>query len=110
MHNERFEKYYRTQNILPDDEWDKFLNAMREPLPTTFRVAGSRQYVPSNTLCIPFLIYFNAYRAARLLNDTIKDVHAPHLAGVTFEGELVEPPVQISWYVQELSIFWLIRQ
>ena len=46
MHNERLEKYYKAQNILPEQEWDQFLNAMRDPLPTTFRVAGSRQQVP----------------------------------------------------------------
>ncbi len=38
------------------------------------------------------------YRAARLLNDTIKDVHVPHLAGVVFEGEAVSPPQQIPWF------------
>ena len=45
MKNERFEKYYKTQNILSDDEWETFMESMREPLPTTFRVAGSRQSV-----------------------------------------------------------------
>ena len=45
MHNERFEAYYRVQNIIPDDEWDVFLETLRQPLPTTFRVAGSRQCV-----------------------------------------------------------------
>lgn len=43
MHNERFEKYYKTQNILADGEWDKFMESLRDDLPTTFRVAGSRQ-------------------------------------------------------------------
>lgn len=45
MRNERFEKYYTAQNILAADEWAPFLEALREPLPTTFRVAGSRQSV-----------------------------------------------------------------
>ena len=45
MHNERFNKYYKGQNILPDAEWDQFLASLREVLPTTFRVAGSRQCV-----------------------------------------------------------------
>ena len=45
MHNDRFEKYYKAQHIIPEDEWDKFMNSLREPLPTTFRVAGSRQCV-----------------------------------------------------------------
>ncbi|TFK82297.1 S-adenosyl-L-methionine-dependent methyltransferase [Polyporus arcularius HHB13444] len=84
MHNERLEKYYKAQNVLPEEEWDQFLETMRNPLPTTFRVAGSRQ-------------------AARLLNDTIKDVHVPHLAGVVFEGEAVSPPQQIPWYPEGLA-------
>ncbi|KAI0672424.1 cytosine-5--methyltransferase [Trametes maxima] len=84
MHNERLEKYYKMQNILPDSEWDSFLETMKNPLPTTFRVAGSRQ-------------------AARLLNDTIKDVHVPHLGGVVFEGEAVSPPQQIPWYPEGLA-------
>jgi hypothetical protein len=45
MNNERFNKYYRNQNILPDEEWGQFMDALRRPLPTTFRVTGSRQYV-----------------------------------------------------------------
>ena len=43
MNNARFESYYKTQAIIPEDQWDAFLDALREPLPTTFRVAGSRQ-------------------------------------------------------------------
>ena len=45
MNNERFEKYYKAQNVLSEDEWENFMESMREPLPTTFRVAGSRQSV-----------------------------------------------------------------
>ncbi|OBZ66691.1 Multisite-specific tRNA:(cytosine-C(5))-methyltransferase trm4b [Grifola frondosa] len=84
MNNERFEKYYKSQNILPDNEWESFMDAMRNPLPTTFRVAGSRQ-------------------AARLLNNIIKDVHVPHLAGVVFEGQTISPPEQIPWYPEGLA-------
>ena len=43
MANERLETYYKTQNLVPEDEWDEFFEAMRRSLPTTFRVAGSRQ-------------------------------------------------------------------
>ena len=45
MHNERFEKYYKAQGILPENEWTPFMDSMRAPLPTTFRVTGSRQWV-----------------------------------------------------------------
>ncbi|GJE86312.1 RsmB/NOP family class I SAM-dependent RNA methyltransferase [Phanerochaete sordida] len=84
MHNERFEAYYKAQNVLSEGEWDAFLESMKEPLPTTFRVTGSRQ-------------------VAQLLNDMIKDTHAPQLAGVVFEGEAVAPPKQIPWYPDGLA-------
>ncbi|KAG6830768.1 hypothetical protein H0H87_007167 [Tephrocybe sp. NHM501043] len=44
MDNERFKAYYQAQNLVPEDEWETFYDALRQHLPTTFRVAGSRQY------------------------------------------------------------------
>jgi tRNA (cytosine34-C5)-methyltransferase len=31
-------------NLVPDDEWDRFLAALKEPLPVTFRVTGFRSH------------------------------------------------------------------
>lgn len=45
MNNERFSSYYKAQKIVPEDEWELLLDSLREALPTTFRVAGSRQYL-----------------------------------------------------------------
>ena len=45
MENDRFSAYYKAQKIVPEEEWETFIDAMRQHLPTTFRVAGSRQYV-----------------------------------------------------------------
>jgi len=45
MKNDRFEAYYKAQKIIPEQEWDLFLDTLRQPLPTTFRVAGNRQCV-----------------------------------------------------------------
>ncbi|KAF9459139.1 cytosine-5--methyltransferase [Collybia nuda] len=84
MQNERFSTYYKNQNIVPEDEWEAFLNALREHLPTTFRVAGSRQ-------------------TANSLNSTIKDIHVPILSDVTFEDQKIPPPVQIPWYPDGLA-------
>ncbi|KAI0342424.1 S-adenosyl-L-methionine-dependent methyltransferase [Trametopsis cervina] len=84
MYNEKFEKYYKAQNILPEDEWEQFMESMRQPLPTTFRVTGSRQ-------------------TAKLLNEMIRDDHVPQLSGAIFEGETVAPPTQISWYPEGLA-------
>ncbi|KAF8217840.1 S-adenosyl-L-methionine-dependent methyltransferase [Mycena galopus ATCC 62051] len=84
MHNDRFTNYYRSQNILPDDEWDAFMEALRAPLPTTFRVAGSRQ-------------------TAQSLNATLRDTHVPTLSNVEFEDQPIPPPVQIPWYPDGLA-------
>lgn len=45
MKNDRFSAYYKAQKIVPDEEWDIFVDTLRQHLPTTFRVSGSRQYV-----------------------------------------------------------------
>ncbi|UJR23198.1 hypothetical protein I4U23_026217 [Adineta vaga] len=42
--NALLEKYYKTMNLVPEDEWDAFLAALREPLPVTFRVTGFRSH------------------------------------------------------------------
>ncbi|KAL0577329.1 tRNA (cytosine-5-)-methyltransferase ncl1 [Marasmius crinis-equi] len=79
MHNERFAAYYKAQGILPEEEWESFLEALRCPLPTTFRVAGSRL-------------------TANSLNKAIIEVHVPMLSDVSFEGQRISPPVQLSWW------------
>ncbi|XP_012271383.1 tRNA (cytosine(34)-C(5))-methyltransferase [Orussus abietinus] len=40
--NKDFEKYYKTQQIIQDDEWDAFIGTMRENLPVAFRITGSK--------------------------------------------------------------------
>ncbi|KAF8434864.1 S-adenosyl-L-methionine-dependent methyltransferase [Boletus edulis BED1] len=84
MHNERFTAYYKAQNIISEDEWDTFMDSLRRPLPTTFRIAGSRQI-------------------AQTLGNTIKDTYIPLLHNVTFEGEVIPPPSQIPWYPDGLA-------
>ncbi|KAJ7652218.1 S-adenosyl-L-methionine-dependent methyltransferase [Mycena rosella] len=84
MNNERFATYYQTQNIVPADQWEPFLDALRTPLPTTFRVAGSRQ-------------------TAQSLNETLRDTHVPALSNVVFEEQPIPPPVQIPWYPDGLA-------
>lgn len=84
MENERFTAYYKAQNIVPENEWESFMSALRQHLPTTFRVVGSRQIATS-------------------LNETIKNTHVPSLSEVVFEGQHVPPPVQIPWYPDGLA-------
>lgn len=46
LSNATFEQYYKAIGITQtQDEWDSFMRSLRTPLPTTFRVTGSRAYV-----------------------------------------------------------------
>lgn len=45
MQNARFFSYYKAQRIVPDEEWDPFVESLKSHLPVTFRVAGSRECV-----------------------------------------------------------------
>ncbi|XP_033226206.1 tRNA (cytosine(34)-C(5))-methyltransferase [Belonocnema kinseyi] len=40
--NKDFDNYYQTQKIVPEGEWDAFINTMRENLPVAFRITGSK--------------------------------------------------------------------
>ncbi|KAG9125398.1 hypothetical protein FRC07_007757 [Ceratobasidium sp. 392] len=82
--NEAFERYYKAAGIIPEEEWDTFWASLKDVLPTTFRVTGSRA-------------------TAQDLNAIIKEQHVPTLAGVEFEGKVVEPPRQIPWYPDGLG-------
>ncbi|EJT99310.1 S-adenosyl-L-methionine-dependent methyltransferase [Dacryopinax primogenitus] len=81
--NPKFRAYYEAQNIMPAAEWPAFINSMMAPLPTTFRVTGSRA-------------------TAQELNELIKAQYLPSLTGITFEDQPIDPPKQISWYPQGL--------
>ncbi|TFK66350.1 S-adenosyl-L-methionine-dependent methyltransferase [Pluteus cervinus] len=84
MANDRFAAYYKAQGILPEPDWEEFLEAMRRALPTTFRVAGSRL-------------------TAGILNENIQHIYVPSLSDAIFEDEKIPPPVQISWYPEGLA-------
>jgi hypothetical protein len=40
--SEAMERYYALQGILPAEELQQMFTSFREPLPTTFRITGSR--------------------------------------------------------------------
>ncbi|KAF0294944.1 tRNA (cytosine(34)-C(5))-methyltransferase [Amphibalanus amphitrite] len=40
--NKMFEEFYKKQGIVPEAEWDSFMETLREPLPASFRVTGTR--------------------------------------------------------------------
>lgn len=41
--NEKFEEYYRGQGLIPEAEWDTFMDSLRSDLIATFRVTGCRE-------------------------------------------------------------------
>ena len=42
--NALYEAYYQQQRVMPEGEWDAFMQALRTPLPTSFRVSPTSQY------------------------------------------------------------------
>ncbi|XP_023219253.1 tRNA (cytosine(34)-C(5))-methyltransferase-like [Centruroides sculpturatus] len=40
--NASFERYYKEQHIVPEEEWEMFMAALRDNLPTAFRITGYR--------------------------------------------------------------------
>ncbi|WFC94171.1 multisite-specific tRNA:(cytosine-C(5))-methyltransferase [Malassezia brasiliensis] len=82
--NPKFEAYYLGQGILPHEEWDAFLEAMRTALPTTFRITSGKP-------------------TSRQLLDAMHDIYLPFLSNVEFEGEKVAPPRQLEWYPEGLG-------
>ena len=37
--------FFQGIGIVPEEQWDAFLETMKKPLPATFRITGSRKYV-----------------------------------------------------------------
>lgn len=42
--NKLFEHYYKEQGLVPDGEFEQFMDAMREPLPATIRITGYKRW------------------------------------------------------------------
>lgn len=78
------EGYYLDQNIVPPEEWKEFLQAFRDPLPTTFRFTAGKA-------------------TTRQLINQMRDKFIPELSGVEFEGQPVPPPKQLEWYPDGLA-------
>ncbi|XP_064100308.1 tRNA (cytosine(34)-C(5))-methyltransferase-like isoform X1 [Macrobrachium nipponense] len=38
-----FEKYYKAQKIVPENEWNDFISCMKENLPAAFRITGTKK-------------------------------------------------------------------
>ncbi|CCD23217.1 uncharacterized protein NDAI_0B01830 [Naumovozyma dairenensis CBS 421] len=82
--NEKWETYYKTLNIIPEEEWARFKETCQSPLPLTFRVTGSRKH---------------AHEVLKLFQEK----HLPNLTNVEFEGQILKPPMELPWYPNHLA-------
>eukprot|EP00741_Cyanophora_paradoxa_P011543 tig00020562_g11151.t1 len=79
-----FDDYYKGQGIVSEEEWPQFMEALRRPLPITFRINGSGKYAA-------VLRSKLERRCSRLPDDLV------------VEGQKVEHPVQMPWYPDGLG-------
>lgn len=84
MNNKRFEAYYMDQDIVPKEEWEAFMDAFRQSLPTTFRFTAGKA-------------------TTRQLITQMQERFVPELSDIEFEGEPVKPPQALSWYPEGLA-------
>uniref|UniRef100_A0A8C6QQ69 tRNA (cytosine(34)-C(5))-methyltransferase n=1 Tax=Nannospalax galili TaxID=1026970 RepID=A0A8C6QQ69_NANGA len=82
--NKLFEQYYQELKIVPDGEWDQFMDALREPLPATLRITGYKSHAKEILHC--------------LKNKYFKD-----LEDLEVDGQKVKVPEPLSWYPEELA-------
>lgn len=72
------------QKIIPDEEWEPFLEALRRTLPATFRITGFRGQ-------------------AQEVLKFVKGNYINNLVDKTAEGEDVDKPYPLPWYPDEAA-------
>lgn len=83
--NEAFENYYRAQNMMDEGEFGTFIEILKKPLPTTFRITG------------------HGNNAALVKEQLLKE-HIPKLEEACKNSEAaISVPKVISWYPNELA-------
>lgn len=98
----KFVEYYRAQNILSEEEWPAFLDALRTKLPTTFRLStiNGMHYNLLNQLSNEFQCTKDQNATGGADSYTYTDVS-------TRESFTIDPPAQLPWYPDGLG--WYIR-
>eukprot|EP00911_Craspedida_sp_UC1_P000193 UC1_evm1s151 len=80
-----FVAYYQKQTFMPPEEWDEFMAALRRPLPTTFRITGTRS-------------------SAADLRDSLRQFYFDRLGDIELDdGTKIAPPRPITWYPDDLA-------
>lgn len=84
-HNEKFERFYNTINIVPEgDERDAFWATLRKELPNSFRFTGSKGH-------------------ARSVRDNLVNRYFPLIEKIEHDGQPVKLPTQMKWYPEGLA-------
>ncbi|XP_039978602.1 RNA cytosine C(5)-methyltransferase NSUN2 isoform X2 [Xiphias gladius] len=80
--NKLFEHYYKEQALVPEGEFEQFMEAMREPLPATIRITGYKSHAKEILHC--------------LKGKYFKDIQE-----LEIDGQKIEAPQALSWYPDE---------
>ncbi|KAI8330569.1 S-adenosyl-L-methionine-dependent methyltransferase [Chlamydoabsidia padenii] len=84
LNNDIMKKYYQAQHIMPsDDEFDTFYASLKTPLPSTFRITGTKN---------------NAFQ----IRNFIQNNHVAKMQNVVVDGIKYDPPSAITWYPHQL--------
>ncbi|XP_053323270.1 RNA cytosine C(5)-methyltransferase NSUN2 [Spea bombifrons] len=82
--NKLFEHYYQELKIVPEGEWEQFMSALREPLPSTIRITGYKSHAKEILHCL-------------------KNKYFKELQDIEVDGQKLESPQPLSWYPEELA-------
>nr|XP_055074981.1 RNA cytosine C(5)-methyltransferase NSUN2 [Misgurnus anguillicaudatus] len=82
--NKLFEHYYQELKIVPEGEFEEFMEAMREPLPATIRITGYKSH-------------------AKEILHTLKEKYFKEVQDLEVDGQKIEAPQPLSWYPDELA-------
>ncbi|KAM7372899.1 hypothetical protein PAMP_007792 [Pampus punctatissimus] len=80
--NKLFEHYYKEQGLVPDGEFEQFMDAMREPLPATIRITGYKSHAKEILHCL-------------------KEKYFKDIQELDIDGQKIEAPQPLSWYPDE---------
>lgn len=80
--NEMFEHFYKEQGLVPEGEFQHFMEAMREPLPATIRITGYKSHAKEILHCL-------------------KEKYFKEIQELEVDGQKIEAPQPLSWYPDE---------
>ncbi|KAE8748043.1 hypothetical protein FOCC_FOCC005238 [Frankliniella occidentalis] len=83
--SEGFSTYYKKQNVCPENEWEQMMATLKETLPTSFRITGSKM-------------------EASAMLDVIEGQFFKELLPTGVDtGTDIKPPKQLPWYPDRLA-------